>query len=223
MWRSAAPRRPSSSSGMVSNEVVSLEPGEARPALLLTPKSRIVAPLRVVREGPESFLLITEAALAETRRARPCCARASRPSARSSSSRTAATCSSARARGSATTTTASRPTRAGPRRSARPPSPDERARAAADRGRHARLGPRARRDDPPRRGRARRDARLLHQGLLPRPGADRAAALPRAPEPPAAGARGRCREPGRRDLPRREGCRPRHERRPRKGARLRQA
>ena len=51
---------------MVSNEVVSLEPGEARPALLLTPKSRIVAPLRVLREGPEAFLLITEAALAET-------------------------------------------------------------------------------------------------------------------------------------------------------------
>jgi tRNA-modifying protein YgfZ len=51
---------------MLSNEVVSLEPGEARPALLLTPKSRIVAPLRVVREGPEAFLLITEAALAET-------------------------------------------------------------------------------------------------------------------------------------------------------------
>ncbi len=51
---------------MVSNEVVSLEPGEARAALLLTPKSRIVAPMRVVREGPESFLLITEASLAET-------------------------------------------------------------------------------------------------------------------------------------------------------------
>jgi folate-binding protein YgfZ len=34
--------------------------------LLLTPKSRIVAPLRVVREGPEAFLLITEASLAET-------------------------------------------------------------------------------------------------------------------------------------------------------------
>jgi folate-binding protein YgfZ len=51
---------------MVSNEVTSLEPGAARTALLLTPKSRIVAPLRVVREGPESFLLITEAALAET-------------------------------------------------------------------------------------------------------------------------------------------------------------
>ena len=51
---------------MVSNEVVSLEPGEARQALLLTPKSRIVAPLRVVREEPESFLLVTDAALAET-------------------------------------------------------------------------------------------------------------------------------------------------------------
>jgi folate-binding protein YgfZ len=50
---------------MVSNEVVTLEPGEARPALLLTPKSRIVAPLRVVREGPENFLLITEAELAD--------------------------------------------------------------------------------------------------------------------------------------------------------------
>ncbi len=50
---------------MLSNEVVSLEPGEARPALLLTPKSRIVAPMRVVREGPEAFLLITESSLAE--------------------------------------------------------------------------------------------------------------------------------------------------------------
>jgi len=52
---------------MVSNEVVSLEPGrESRPALLLTPKSRIVAPLRVVREGPEGFLLITESELADS-------------------------------------------------------------------------------------------------------------------------------------------------------------
>jgi folate-binding protein YgfZ len=51
---------------MVSNEVVSLETGEARKALLLTPKSRIVAPLRVVREGPEEFLLLTEPDLAET-------------------------------------------------------------------------------------------------------------------------------------------------------------
>jgi folate-binding protein YgfZ len=53
---------------MLSNEVASLEPDgrKARPALLLTSKSRIVAPLRVVREGPEAFLLITEGELAET-------------------------------------------------------------------------------------------------------------------------------------------------------------
>jgi folate-binding protein YgfZ len=51
---------------MLSNEVVSLDAGEARLALLLTPKSRIVAPLRVVREGPDTFLLITESSLAET-------------------------------------------------------------------------------------------------------------------------------------------------------------
>jgi folate-binding protein YgfZ len=52
---------------MLSNEVASLEPGrEGRQALLLTPKSRIVAPLRLVREGPETFLLITETDLAET-------------------------------------------------------------------------------------------------------------------------------------------------------------
>ena len=50
---------------MLSNEIVSLEPGEARPALLLTPKGRIVAPLRAVRESGDRFLLITEAELAE--------------------------------------------------------------------------------------------------------------------------------------------------------------
>src|SRR5436190_7849896 len=50
---------------MLSNEVASLEAGEARQALLLTPKGRIVAPLRVVRESADAFLLITEAELAE--------------------------------------------------------------------------------------------------------------------------------------------------------------
>jgi folate-binding protein YgfZ len=50
---------------MLSNEVGSLDSGESRQALLLTPKSRIVAPLRVVRESRESVLLITEAELAE--------------------------------------------------------------------------------------------------------------------------------------------------------------
>jgi tRNA-modifying protein YgfZ len=52
---------------MLSNEVASLEAGrEARPALLLTPKSRMVAPLRVVREGSDAFLLLTEPQLAES-------------------------------------------------------------------------------------------------------------------------------------------------------------
>lgn len=52
---------------MLSNEVASLEPGrEPRSALLLTPKGRIVAPLRVVREGEDAFLLIAEAGLAAT-------------------------------------------------------------------------------------------------------------------------------------------------------------
>jgi tRNA-modifying protein YgfZ len=50
---------------MLSNEVASLAVGEARQALLLTPKGRIVAPLRVVRESADEFLLITEAELAE--------------------------------------------------------------------------------------------------------------------------------------------------------------
>jgi len=50
---------------MVSNEVASLQQGEAQRALLLTPKSRIVATLRVVREGPEAFLLLSEAELSE--------------------------------------------------------------------------------------------------------------------------------------------------------------
>jgi tRNA-modifying protein YgfZ len=50
---------------MLSNEVAWLETGEARRALLLTPKGRIVAPLRVVRESENGFLLITERELAE--------------------------------------------------------------------------------------------------------------------------------------------------------------
>jgi len=51
---------------MLSNEMASLGPGEARQALLLTPKGRIIAPVRVVRESEDSFLLITEIELAET-------------------------------------------------------------------------------------------------------------------------------------------------------------
>lgn len=46
---------------MLSNEVAPLRAGEARQALLLTPKGRIVAPLRVVRLSENGFLLVTDA------------------------------------------------------------------------------------------------------------------------------------------------------------------
>src|SRR6266540_3209331 len=60
----------------------------------------------------------------------------------------------------------------------------------SNRGRHPRLGQGARRDDSPRRGGARRDAHLVHEGLLPRSGADRAAPPPRSCQSAAAHHRG---------------------------------
>jgi tRNA-modifying protein YgfZ len=45
---------------MLSNEVATLEPGSSRPALLLTPKGRIIASLRTVRTADEAFLLVTD-------------------------------------------------------------------------------------------------------------------------------------------------------------------
>lgn len=50
---------------MVSNDVERLGPGEACDALLLTPKARVIAPLRVLRRGAEDFLLLTEPGLGE--------------------------------------------------------------------------------------------------------------------------------------------------------------
>jgi tRNA-modifying protein YgfZ len=45
---------------MVSNEVEDMPIGEAREALLLTPKARIIAPLVAWRRGAEDYLLVTE-------------------------------------------------------------------------------------------------------------------------------------------------------------------
>jgi tRNA-modifying protein YgfZ len=45
---------------MVSNEVAVLENGGSRDALLLTPKARVIAPLRVLRRAETDFLLLTE-------------------------------------------------------------------------------------------------------------------------------------------------------------------
>src|SRR5437762_6930075 len=51
---------------MVSNDVAA---GERCDALLLTPKARIIAPLRVVRRAPDDYLLLTELELGDVVRA----------------------------------------------------------------------------------------------------------------------------------------------------------
>jgi folate-binding protein YgfZ len=50
---------------MVSNDVDSLHPGEACPALLLTPKARVIAPLVILHRAENSLLLLTEPGLGE--------------------------------------------------------------------------------------------------------------------------------------------------------------
>ena len=50
---------------MLSNDVEALGVGEACPALLLTPKARIIAPVRVLRRSAGDFLLSTEPELGE--------------------------------------------------------------------------------------------------------------------------------------------------------------
>jgi folate-binding protein YgfZ len=51
---------------MLSNDVAALDVGGACDALLLTAKARVIAPLRVLRRGPDDFLLSTETELGET-------------------------------------------------------------------------------------------------------------------------------------------------------------
>jgi tRNA-modifying protein YgfZ len=53
---------------MVSNDVEALAPGEACPALLLTAKARVIAPLVVLRRADDDFLLLTEPGLGDTAR-----------------------------------------------------------------------------------------------------------------------------------------------------------
>ena len=55
---------------MVSNDVAALAAGESCDALLLTPKARVIAPLRVLRRGDEDFLLSTEPELGDVVRGR---------------------------------------------------------------------------------------------------------------------------------------------------------
>jgi len=50
---------------MVSNDVEVLAAGESCEALLLTPKARVIAPVRIVRRNEQDFLLLTEPELGE--------------------------------------------------------------------------------------------------------------------------------------------------------------
>ena len=50
---------------MVSNDVEALAPGEACPALLLTAKARVIAPLVVLRRADDDFLVLTEPGLGD--------------------------------------------------------------------------------------------------------------------------------------------------------------
>jgi folate-binding protein YgfZ len=54
---------------LVSNDVESLQVGEACPALLLTAKARVVAPVVVLRRGEDDYLVLTEPELGEVVRA----------------------------------------------------------------------------------------------------------------------------------------------------------
>jgi folate-binding protein YgfZ len=53
---------------MLSNDVAALGAGASCEALLLTPKARVIAPMRVLRRGEDEFLLLTEPELGETLR-----------------------------------------------------------------------------------------------------------------------------------------------------------
>jgi folate-binding protein YgfZ len=67
--RVAGPEAESYLQRMVSNDVAALGPGDSCEALLLTAKARVIAPLRVLRRGPDDFLLLTEPELGERVRA----------------------------------------------------------------------------------------------------------------------------------------------------------
>jgi folate-binding protein YgfZ len=54
---------------MVSNDVEALGEGDACPALLLTAKARVIAPLVVLRRAGDDFLLLTEPGLGDVVRA----------------------------------------------------------------------------------------------------------------------------------------------------------
>ena len=63
--RVSGPDAPDYLQRMVSNDVEALAPGEACPALLLTAKARVIAPLVVLRRADDDFLVLTEPGLGD--------------------------------------------------------------------------------------------------------------------------------------------------------------
>ena len=169
---------------MLSNDVTA---GDLVPALLLTPKGRLIAPVRMWRRGPEDFLLLTEPELGEVVRATLLRSRFASKCEIEPEQHTSSVVFGeseglpGEIPGTVEVLDAVAPGTAGERRAG----------ACADRSGRAGLGQGARRRDPPCGGRPRRDAHLVHEGLLPGPGAGRAPAAPGHVEPAAARARGR--------------------------------
>jgi tRNA-modifying protein YgfZ len=63
--RAAGPDAPDFLQRMLSNDVEGLGVGESCEALLLTPKGRVIAPMRVVRRQETDYLLLTEPEVGE--------------------------------------------------------------------------------------------------------------------------------------------------------------
>ena len=171
---------------MVSNDIAALGPGESCEALLLTPKARVIAPLVVLRRGHDDFLLLTEPELGERVRAELV---RSRFAAKAEIEPEEHTSHVVFGGEGIPTRDYGEPAAEVLDAAAQPTVSAERARAAPHPRRHACLGQGDRRPRPPGRGGADRPGGQLHQGLLPGPGADRAAALPWPCEPRPARAR----------------------------------
>ena len=192
---------------MVSNDVEAIPSGGGAYALLLTPKARVISDLEVFNT-PAGLVL---ACPPETRddvvdvlvRAR--FRKKVELEAAGRSRRVGRGRRCARHHGDADRAVSAR--RAGAGRERR-----RRLGGGAHRGRHPPVRPGVRARHDARRGRPHRAGRQLHQGLLSRPGADRAAPLPRAREPRPArpGVPGRRARAGLGGHRRGAGGRPRH-------------
>src|SRR5688572_30558845 len=67
-WRFSGPKAAETLTGLVTNDVLALQPGDGVYAAALTPKGKIVADLRILRDG-EEFFADTGAAAASAWRA----------------------------------------------------------------------------------------------------------------------------------------------------------